>query len=176
MRRRIFRRRSSKGIGEVPGTLHLDPEAPPPVIHVIAYGPEDCKEQEIMDVGSLRNILHTSPVTWVNVDGLSDVKPLTVVGEILELHPLALEDVVNVPQRPKALCNRPNSRFSLPKALHPLCYNNRKGSAMVAGRKSIQEFSDGIVGKAYRGCGPEFIWGIPDRAEGIPQWRLNNAP
>ena len=102
MKRRIFRKRRSSKIGEVPGTLHVDPEAPSPVIHVIAYGPEDCKEQEITDVGALRDIVHTSPVTWVNVDGLGDAKTLTAIGEIFELHALALEDVVNVPQRPKS--------------------------------------------------------------------------
>jgi magnesium transporter len=40
-------------------------------------------------------------VTWVNVDGLGDVETIRALGEIFSIHPLALEDVVNVPQRPK---------------------------------------------------------------------------
>jgi magnesium transporter len=40
-------------------------------------------------------------VTWINVDGLGDPKALARLGEHFGLHPLALEDVLNVPQRPK---------------------------------------------------------------------------
>jgi magnesium transporter len=40
-------------------------------------------------------------VTWINVDGL-DAGVLTRLGEHFGLHPLALEDAMNVPQRPKA--------------------------------------------------------------------------
>ena len=41
-------------------------------------------------------------MTWVNVDGLGDLETLTRIQEIFGLHRLALEDVVNVHQRPKA--------------------------------------------------------------------------
>ncbi len=40
-------------------------------------------------------------VTWINVDGL-DATVLARLGEHFGLHPLALEDALNVPQRPKA--------------------------------------------------------------------------
>jgi magnesium transporter len=40
-------------------------------------------------------------ITWINVDGLGDVGTLARLGEHFGLHPLALEDVLNVPQRPK---------------------------------------------------------------------------
>jgi magnesium transporter len=36
------------------------------------------------------------------VRGLGDRKTLERMGEIFKIHPLALEDVVNVPQRPHA--------------------------------------------------------------------------
>ena len=96
-RKRTVRRPS----GETPGTLHVDPEAPPSVIRVLAYGPDTCEEREIADVASLKEILGKSPVTWVNVDGLGDAETITQIGESFGLHPLALEDVVHVHQRPK---------------------------------------------------------------------------
>jgi len=40
-------------------------------------------------------------VTWVKVQGLGDEKTLRRIGEIFQIHPLALADAVNVPQRPK---------------------------------------------------------------------------
>ena len=40
-------------------------------------------------------------VTWINIDGLGDVEALKTLGERFNLHPLALEDVLNTGQRPK---------------------------------------------------------------------------
>ncbi|MGB2821194.1 MAG: magnesium/cobalt transporter CorA [Phycisphaerae bacterium] len=99
--KRSRRRLSARRVGEVPGTLHVDPEAPAPVVRMIAYGPDTCDEQEVTDLASLRQAVGKAPVTWVNVDGLGDAKPISTIGEVFGLHPLALEDVVNVPQRAK---------------------------------------------------------------------------
>ena len=40
-------------------------------------------------------------VRWVNVDGLADTEALHNLAREFQLHPLALEDVLHVPQRPK---------------------------------------------------------------------------
>jgi magnesium transporter len=40
-------------------------------------------------------------VTWINVRGLSQVDDLERLGECFKLHPLVLEDILNVSQRPK---------------------------------------------------------------------------
>ena len=42
-----------------------------------------------------------SSVRWINVDGLTDMTVLRAVAEKYQLHPLALEDVLHIPQRPK---------------------------------------------------------------------------
>ena len=42
-----------------------------------------------------------SQVTWIDVQGLGDEPLLRRIGEIFGIHPLALADVVNVPQRPE---------------------------------------------------------------------------
>ncbi|MBZ5498028.1 MAG: magnesium/cobalt transporter CorA [Acidobacteriia bacterium] len=94
-----FPRRSLPG--SAPGTLIVDPQAPKPVIQVMAYSPEKVLEQDIDDVHSIRSFLREWPVTWVSVMGLGDVSVITKVGEIFNLHRLALEDVLNVHQRAK---------------------------------------------------------------------------
>ncbi|HUS91601.1 MAG TPA: magnesium/cobalt transporter CorA [Phycisphaerae bacterium] len=99
--KRRRRRMAQKTVGAAPGVLHIDPESPRPVVHVIAYGPEGLHEETVTDVSSLGPILEKFPVTWVNVDGLGDAAALTTIGEVFHMHPLALADVVNVPQRPK---------------------------------------------------------------------------
>jgi magnesium transporter len=42
-----------------------------------------------------------SAVRWINVDGLTDMTVLQAIAEKYQLHPLALEDMLHVPQRPK---------------------------------------------------------------------------
>ncbi len=87
--------------GTPPGTLTVDPEAPKPVIRVMAYGPDSYMEVEITDPTRLTDYLDKHRVTWVDIDGLGDEATLRKVGQLFEIHPLALEDVVNVHQRPK---------------------------------------------------------------------------
>ena len=98
-RRKHKHRRGPRGA--VPGTLIVDPEAPRPIIRVMAYGPEELREEQITDIRSLEALLHKWPVLWVNVDGLGDTNVISQLGEIFGLHRLALEDVINVHQRPK---------------------------------------------------------------------------
>ncbi|MFH0900921.1 MAG: magnesium/cobalt transporter CorA [Pseudomonadota bacterium] len=90
-----------KAPGVAPGTLVARPGALPPAIHVIAYGPDSIREQAIADVSELRAIRQQAPVCWINIEGLGDVEVFQKLGELFDLHPLALEDVTNVHQRPK---------------------------------------------------------------------------
>ncbi len=94
-----FSRRSLPG--SAPGTLVVDPEAPKPKIHVVAYGEDKILEKDIEDVPAVRSILNQWPVTWINVVGLGDLSVITKLGEIFNLHRLTLEDIINVHQRAK---------------------------------------------------------------------------
>src|SRR5213592_3369529 len=99
MTTRKEKRRMSKGRrqrtppGAPPGTLAIDPEAPHPIVRVIAYGPDDVVEQKVQDLDAIRGFLQRYPVTWVNVDGLGDGGAIGKLGEIFCLHRLSLEDV-----------------------------------------------------------------------------------
>jgi magnesium transporter len=74
---------------------------PPPRITVMAYGPEGLKEMETRDPEAVRDLPGRWPVVWINVDGVENLQTVSALGEIFHLHRLALEDVVNVPQRAK---------------------------------------------------------------------------
>jgi magnesium transporter len=97
--RRVRRRKSAPGAP--PGTLLPDPSAPRPPMRVLAYGPAGFAEQEIFSADEVASFLGLWPVVWLNVDGVGDVETIRKIGELFGLHPLALEDVVNVHQRPK---------------------------------------------------------------------------
>jgi len=87
--------------GSTPGLLLADPGAPPPRLSLTGYAPEALEEVPLDDAGGLRARLDRHAVTWVDVQGLGDVELIRQLGEIFGLHSLALEDVLNVHQRPK---------------------------------------------------------------------------
>lgn len=97
----IFRKRHTK-IGASPGTLVVPDEAPPPQIYMFHYNQSDLRETKVEDAEELRQAFSENTVTWVDLQGFGDLSLLHKVGEVFDLHPLLLADMVNVPQRPKS--------------------------------------------------------------------------
>ena len=97
---RAWKRRPRIRVGTPPGTL-VPPEGPqaPARISLIRFSRDSFDERETSLDEALAVV--EPGVTWINVDGL-DATVLTRLGERFGLHPLALEDAMNVPQRPKA--------------------------------------------------------------------------
>jgi magnesium transporter len=94
-----IRRRSLPGA--MPGSIHAPTEAKQSSIHVLAFGRDSLVEATVTDIAQLRDYLGAYPTCWINVNGLADVQRLQQLGELFQLHALALEDVVNVHQRAK---------------------------------------------------------------------------
>jgi len=87
--------------GSVPGTLHIEADAPLPEIILIDYNEESAIRKPLATPEECALYLDTQSVTWVEVMGLGSEDILQRLGRVFELHPLVLEDIVNVPQRPK---------------------------------------------------------------------------
>ena len=90
--------------GSSPATLtpHLvDGKSRKPVVEIIEYDRDHLEEREVTDFGELAERFDSRKITWINIDGLGDVEALTILGKRFNLHPLALEDVLNTGQRPK---------------------------------------------------------------------------
>lgn len=98
---RLVRRRRHVP-GTAPGTLAAAPDARPPALRVIAYGPDGMVEMEPARLDAIAGLRAEWPVVWVDVDGLGDVAVLRRLGEMFGLHALAMEDVLSTHQRPKA--------------------------------------------------------------------------
>jgi magnesium transporter len=96
-RRRVARVRP----GTPPGTLLPAESASPTRISVLTWTPTSATFEEVPNVDAALARIAPGAITWINVDGLGDVGALAKLGERFGLHPLALEDVLNVPQRPK---------------------------------------------------------------------------
>ncbi|MDK2943290.1 MAG: magnesium transporter [Mesotoga sp.] len=94
----IFRKRKPP-LGSVPGTLSIDEEAPFPKISLIEFDRDYLKEEIIRNVENLASVISaTDRVHWIDVQGLGDEATIRKLGEVFSLHPLALEDITNVPQ------------------------------------------------------------------------------
>jgi magnesium transporter len=98
----MFTKRFSQP-GTAPATLtpFAPGEAVKPTFRLIEYGPEQVEEQELESFDLLTNAPSEGKVRWLDMCGLGDVEALKSLGEKFQLHPLALEDVLHIGQRPK---------------------------------------------------------------------------
>ena len=69
----------------------------------IDYSPDRVHVEEVTDLDEFiaRHRPEWSVVRWINVDGLTDLGVIQAMAEKYRLHPLAVEDVLHVPQRPR---------------------------------------------------------------------------
>lgn len=90
--------------GTPPGTLmaaKADMEAPLS-IYLVDYTTKELREQKLADIGECQTHLReASHNTWIHVQGCAEPATLYHLGELFNLHPLAMEDVLNREQRPK---------------------------------------------------------------------------
>ncbi|QQR88984.1 MAG: magnesium/cobalt transporter CorA [Myxococcales bacterium] len=59
------------------------------------------EEKEHCELEDLKKLQATYQVVWLNIVGLQNVELIQHLGKLFNLHPLALEDVVSLGQRPK---------------------------------------------------------------------------
>ncbi|MBT3287435.1 MAG: magnesium/cobalt transporter CorA [Victivallales bacterium] len=86
-----------------PGSLRVPEGAVcPTVLQAIRYTPETCEEQEFASVAEAVAWQAGKGVLWLNINGLGNADFLLGMNTELGFHPLALEDTLSVPQRPKA--------------------------------------------------------------------------
>jgi len=98
-----FIKKVSKTIGLTPGALvHVGKKKIEKVrIRLIDYDEAQLQEKEPKTIEECFPFKDLPTVTWVNIDGLHDVKVMEKVGKHFGLHALVLEDILNTEQRPK---------------------------------------------------------------------------
>lgn len=89
--------------GMAPGTLvHVgDVFEAESSMSLIDYSKETMIEKTIYSVDELLEYKEKETVTWVNIEGLRDVKLIESIGQMFNIHSLLLEDILNTHQRPK---------------------------------------------------------------------------
>jgi len=82
-------------------------------ITCVDYSPEQVDHQAVLDLPAFiaAHRPEWSTVRWVNVDGIGDLTVIRALAEKYHLHPLAIEDVLHVPQRPRVQAYEADGEF-----------------------------------------------------------------
>jgi len=96
-------RYNRRKIGSIPGTLVYtgDKIADPVKISHIEYNGEMFQEQVISNLQSYKINKKADTVSWININGIYDLEIINKLKEKFCIHPLVMEDILNVSQRPK---------------------------------------------------------------------------
>jgi len=108
-KRRSYRHRLSSTVHQAPGSLQRPLDASPTRLRQIEYSAERVVSHLISDPLDLVSArMEETGITWVQLQGFSDLQQgfsdlrrLRSLGEVFELDPLTLEDLIGHPQRPK---------------------------------------------------------------------------
>ena len=85
--------------------------------HAFAISASEIKELQLHTVEEIRSLRGSVPVIWVDFDSPVSMQTLAAIGEIFELHPLTLKDVLSARQRPKVE-HFPNYQFIVTKMVY----------------------------------------------------------
>ncbi len=98
-----FSKQFMRKSGSPPGTLVYtgDKKVDKTRISVMEYSDAEFFEREVEDVSTCFPLKEKPTVTWLNINGLHDIHTMETIGNAFGIHPLVLEDILNVDQRPK---------------------------------------------------------------------------
>jgi magnesium transporter len=68
---------------------------------VVDYSKDNIEEQQIHSIDDILEYKKSDTVTWVIIEGLTNVAIVERIGMIFDIHQLVLEDILNTHQRPK---------------------------------------------------------------------------
>ncbi len=100
-RRSAGHRQAAPNLHLPPGTPSFDPHALPATIRLIRYSSTEFEERPIEDPAQLVLPEGFGGVTWVSVTGLGDAEALKSLAATFGIHPLAMEDILDITQPAK---------------------------------------------------------------------------
>lgn len=87
--------------GSTPGVIDFRTDSGPPKITLLDYTNYGVQHIDINDPKECIPYLESESISWIDVGGLGGEETWHQLNEVFNLHPLALEDIIHVPQRPK---------------------------------------------------------------------------
>jgi magnesium transporter len=94
---------SKNVLGQIPGSVIYTGKKDKQKLFIESfdYNKGQCTEKTLNTVQESFEYKLTDSITWINLNGLNHVGEIEKLGEHYDLHPLVLEDIVNISQRPK---------------------------------------------------------------------------
>ena len=99
---RSRRRHVPRRPGAPPGTLFTGPVQTKPIVRLVRYGVDALDEREIDGPDDVPEEDPRFGTVWVDVAGPADESFLEAMAQRFGFHPLAIEDVAHLDQRPKS--------------------------------------------------------------------------
>lgn len=97
-----MRKAKLKNIGQMPWSIIYTGNNPTQtsIINMMDYREDEVKQTQVLDIKECEEHLRHW-VKWIDFIGVDQTSDLESFGKLFELHPLTLEDIANVHQRPK---------------------------------------------------------------------------
>lgn len=135
-----------------PGTaVYAGPEREQkPHIRLFSYSETDYLERAVT-ADELPALIDPNRMTWLDVDGVHDVRMVEQIGAAFGLHPLTVEDIVNTNQRPK-LEEYPEYVYIVLKMLHydhSGCRLEAEQVSMIVGNRFVLSFQEAMEGDVF---------------------------
>ncbi len=101
--KKILKIKKKKKVGAPPGTLVYTGEKPKikTKVKAIDYNSKSFSIKDIEDINDDLKKIDPNKIRWVNIAGLFETNVIEKIGQLFNLHPLVLEDILNPNQRPK---------------------------------------------------------------------------
>jgi len=99
----LFYNHYQKKIGDPPGTLSFVGDIKQERIKtcLYEYNKNDFVKKDIGDINELKQTLPKNSVKWINIDGLHNIDHINNIAIKYNIHPVFMEDILNVSAKPK---------------------------------------------------------------------------
>lgn len=95
-------RRRVKKAGQPPGTpMYTGKQKIPSLITFITFNESEFVEKTGQTLAEIGETKKENGINWLNLEGLSNLNVVEEIAQVYQLHPLTVEDILNVEQRPK---------------------------------------------------------------------------
>lgn len=100
---KIFKKKLNQSVGRAPGefTYYGEEERKETTIRVIQYNNEEFDQRILSGKDQIKDIYENNKVTWIDIEGFSNLDMITSICKTFEVHDLLVEDALNTDHIPK---------------------------------------------------------------------------
>ena len=125
-----------------PGILEQSHVVTPFSMNIFAWNTDRFVEHKITSLVDVQRLRENLPMLWLNIDGTPDAALLSQLGQLFDLHPLALEDVQHPTQRAKVEPFGPNLFVVIPMPMNQDGQFETEQLAMFVGPSAVITISE----------------------------------